>query len=137
MKFFNLLPITLALLLSSAVVLAEENSFGDCSSGWRSFNKDIVRGEGQANISLQCRKDEKPCPPKDELIRRAKLVANAYALANIRSKIETEVSHKVEVVDGVGRDQLTMKAGGKVFQIAFCTIKEKGVIKTLAWGETE
>ena len=137
MKFLNLLPITLALLLSSAVALAEKNSFGDCSSGWRSLNKDIVRGEGQANISLQCRKDEKPCPPKDELIRRAKLVANAYALANIRSKIETEVSQMVKVVDGVGRDQLTMKAGGKVFQIAFCTIKENGVIKTLAWGETE
>ena len=130
----RLLPIlsTLALLLSSPAAGGE---FGDCSSGYRSIAKHIVRGNGEANIAAQCRNDEEPCPLKDELIRRATLVANAYALAEIRAKVETEISHTVEIVDGAGADRLTMKAGGSVFDIVFCNAEVNGNIKALSWGE--
>jgi len=124
--------VTLALLLPSPVAGGD---FGDCSSGYRSIAKHIVRGNGQANIAAQCRNDENPCPLKAELIRRATLVSNAYALANIRSKVETEISHTVEIIDGVGDDRLTMKVGGSVFDIVFCNIEVDGNIRTLSWGE--
>lgn len=133
---YKFLLIAVSLLLWPGVVPAEQKKTDYCSSGWRSVNNHIVRGDGQANISFQCRKDEKPCPPKEELIRRAKLVSKAHALANIRAKIATQVSQEVVIImDGTARERLTMKAGGIVFQIATCSIEVKGVIQTIAWGQ--
>ena len=137
MNLLRALRLLLLLSVPLATSDADESKNRECSSGWRSLNEQVIRGEGQASIALQCRKNEKPCPPRDELIRRAKIVANAYALANIRAKIKTEVSHEVEVIDGVGSDWLTMKAGGKIYAIVFCNEEINGSMKTLAWGEVK
>jgi hypothetical protein len=98
----------LGIVLSSPINAAENNQQINCDSGWRSITKNVMSGEGQASISAQCRSHEKPCPPRHELVRRAKLVANAYALANIQSKVRSEVSHEVVVENGVGTDRLAV-----------------------------
>jgi len=123
------------LLASSAHADAAEKQKLECDSGWRSIMKNVVSGEGQASISVQCRSDEKPCPPRHELVRRAKLVANAYALANIRAKVRSEVSHEVVVENGVGKDRLTIKVGGEVFQIKFCTSILFNEVQVRTFGE--
>jgi len=130
------------LLLVGVLVLAQSNhSFADekqkveCDSGWRSIMKNVVSGEGQASISAQCRSDEIPCPPRHELVRRAKLVANAYALANIRAKIRSEVSHEVVVENGVGRDRLTIKVGGEIYQVKLCHREGNDLQISKAYGE--
>jgi hypothetical protein len=115
----------------------EERQKVECDSGWRSVTKNVMSGEGQASISAQCRSDEKPCPPRHELVRRAKLVANAYALANIQAKVRSEVSHEVVVENGVGADRLMIKVGGEVFQIKFCSKDNGDVFYSHAFGETE
>jgi hypothetical protein len=125
----------LAIALSSAINAAENKQKINCDSGWRSITKNVMSGEGQASISAQCRSNEKPCPPRHELVRRAKLVANAYALANIQAKVRSEVSHEVVVENGVGSDRLTIKVGGEVFQIRFCDFEATDVIQTRAYGE--
>ena len=125
----------LLLLAQSAQSFAAEKQKIECDSGWRSIMKNVVSGEGQASISAQCRSDEKPCPPRHELVRRAKLVANAYALANIQAKVRSEVSHEVVVENGVGSDRLTIKVGGEIFQINICTKEIDGSVQSLAYGE--
>lgn len=123
------------MMTSSPVGADEGEQQVDCDSGWRSIMKNVVSGEGQASISAQCHSDEKPCPARHELVRRAKLVANAYALANIQAKVRSEVSHEVVVENGVGRDRLTVKAGGEVFQIKVCFKEGSALVFSRAFGE--
>ena len=59
---------------------ADKRPFAACVSYWHSINEIVLRGEGQAQIAAQCRSYEKPCPARSELLRRAKLVSDAYAL---------------------------------------------------------
>ena len=125
------------LLASSAHADAAEKPKVECGSGWRSIMKNVVSGEGQASISVQCRSDEKPCPPRHELVRRAKLVANAYALANIQAKVRSRVSHEVAVESGVGSDRLVVKAGGEIFRVKFCNSIVDDYAKSRAYGELE
>ena len=116
---------------------AEDNQKIDCDSGWRSISKNVMSGEGQASISAQCRSNEKPCPPRHELVRRAKLVANAYALADIQAKVRSEVSHKVVVENGVGSDRLTIKIEGEIFQVKLCNSISNDIISALGYGEIQ
>jgi len=136
-----MLPVVFITLLFvsdiSTPTFAAEKQDVECGSGWRSIMKNVVSGEGQASISAQCRSDEKPCPPRHELVRRAKLVANAYALANIQAKVRSEVSHEVVVENGVGTDRLTIKVGGEVFQIVFCNAVETEIVKSRTYGENK
>jgi hypothetical protein len=115
----------------------EDKQKVNCDSGWRSITKNVMSGEGQASISAQCRSNEKPCPPRHELVRRAKLVANAYALANIQAKVRSEVSHEVVVENGVGSDRLTIKVGGEVFQVRFCGSELPNLYNVKAYGEVK
>jgi hypothetical protein len=129
----------LAIMVMASPVGADENKQRiNCDSGWRSITKNVMSGEGQASISAQCRSNEKPCPPRHELVRRARLVANAYALANIQAKVRSEVSHEVVVESGVGSDRLTIKAGGEVFQMKFCgSVSDNDKVYSRAYGEIE
>ena len=69
------------------------------------------------------------CPSK------SKHTANAYALANIQAKVRSEVSHEVVVENGVGSDRLTIKVGGEVYQVKFCTFEKIDVMNVRAYGE--
>ena len=123
------------MMTASPVGADKDKQKVDCDSGWRSITKNVMSGEGQASISAQCRSDDKPCPPRHELVRRAKRVANAYALANMQSKIRSEVSHEVVVENGVGSDRLTIKVGGEIYQIKFCGSELPNVYNVIAYGE--
>jgi hypothetical protein len=123
------------LVITSPAAAGEGNPKVDCDSGWRSITKNVMSGEGQASISAQCRSDEKPCPPRHELVRRAKLVANAYAVANIQAKVRSEVSHEVVVENGVGSDRLKIKVEGEVFQVKFCHREDENLTFSKAYGE--
>ena len=128
----------LVIMMTASLAGADEDKQKiNCDSGWRSITKNVMSGEGQASISAQCRSDEKPCPTRHELVRRAKLVANAYALANIQAKVRSEVSHEVVVENGVGSDRLTIKVGGEIFQIVFCNREDENIAFTKAFGETK
>ncbi len=111
--------ITVLILLRAFPGFADGRPFSDCSISY-SINAIVLRGEGQAQIAAQCRPHEKPCPAHAELVRRAKLVADAYALANLRAKVASQVSHEIKIVNGVGSDQLTMNVSGKAYGIVFC-----------------
>ncbi len=123
------------MMTSSPVGADEGEQQVDCDSGWRSVMKNVVSGEGQASISAQCRSDENPCPARHELVRRAKLVANAYALANIQAKVRSEVSHELVVENGVGKDRLTIKVGGEIFRIKYCSKEVRDTVYFRAFGE--
>ncbi len=116
---------------------ADERPFADCVSYWHSINEIVLRGEGQAQIAAQCRSHEKPCPARTELLRRAKLVSDAYALANLRAKVASQVSHEIKIVSGVGSDQLTMNVSGKVYDIVFCNEMDNEKMRTLVWGKVK
>jgi hypothetical protein len=122
-------------MAASPVRADEDKQQINCDSGWRSITKNVMSGEGQASISAQCRSNEKPCPPRHELVRRAKLVASAYALANIQAKVRSEVSHEVVVENGVGSDRLTIKVGGEVYQIRSCAKLNAKAIVIRTYGE--
>ena len=136
-KISGMFLVGVLLLTQSAQAVAAEKQKIECDSGWRSIMKNVVSGEGQASISAQCRSDEKPCPPRHELVRRAKLVANAYALANIQAKVQSEVSHEVVVENGVGTDRLTIIVGGEIFQLIFCLKEESSAVYSRAYGEVK
>jgi len=70
-------------------------------------------------------------------VRRAKLVADAYALANLRAKVASQVSHEIKIVSGVGRDQLTINVSGKVYGIVFCNEVFDETMRTMVWGEIQ
>ena len=116
---------------------ADERPFADCVSYWHSINEIVLRGEGQAQIAAQCRSHEKPCPARTELLRRARLVSDAYALANLRAKVASQVSHEIKIVSGVGSDQLTMKVSGKVYDIVFCNEVSDETMRTMVWGKVK
>jgi hypothetical protein len=132
-----------ALCLAGLVIMMTASPAGadedkqkiNCDSGWRSITKNVMSGEGQASISAQCRSNEKPCPPRHELVRRAKLVANAYALANIQFKVRSEVSQEVVVENGVGADRLTIQVSGEVFQIVTCNSSSGDLFNSRIFGE--
>ncbi|MCP4349387.1 MAG: hypothetical protein GY795_28235 [Desulfobacterales bacterium] len=53
----------------------------------------VVTGKGSANISYQCdHETEKPCPPYEELKRRAIEVAKVYAMEDISKKLNTDLN---------------------------------------------
>lgn len=116
---------------------ANERPFADCVSYWHSINEIVLRGEGQAQITAQCRPHERPCPARAELVRRAKLVADAYALANLRAKVASQVSHEIKIENGVANDQLTMSVAGKVYAIVYCNELDDGTMRTLVWGKVK
>jgi hypothetical protein len=103
-----------------APVSATDDTGFACVDAWRPIDAYVVAGEGTASIQHQCLPHEKPCPPKAELIRRAETVARAYALAQIRQKVKTEVSAEVIVEDGRSVDRILLKAAGAIFQVIFC-----------------
>ena len=131
--------LTCALLIAhtAAAFAADGKQKIECDSGWRSIMKNVVSGEGQASISAQCRSDEKPCPARHELVRRAKLVANAYALANIQAKVRSEVTQEVVVKNGIGTDRLTIKVGGEVFRVVFCDAISGDQVISRIFGEIQ
>jgi hypothetical protein len=102
------------------VSAADDQSKSVCIDAWRPIDAYVVAGEGMASIQHQCLPHEKPCPPKAELIRRAETVARAYALAQIRQKVKTEVSAEVVIEDGRSVDRIIMKAEGAVYELTFC-----------------
>ena len=59
MKLLRALRLLLLLSVPLATSDADESANRECSSGWRSLNEQVIRGEGQASIALQCRKNEK------------------------------------------------------------------------------
>jgi len=131
--------VVLTILISTMSLLgqADERPFADCVSYWHSINEIVLRGEGQAQIAAQCRPHERPCPARAELVRRAKLVADAYALANLRTKVASQVSHEIKIVSGVGSDQLTMNVSGKVYGIVFCNDVSDETMRTMVWGQVK
>jgi len=128
--------ITVLILLRAFPGFADDRPFAECSYS-HSINQIVLRGEGQAQIAAQCRSHEKPCPARTELLRRAKLVSDAYALANLRAKVASQVSHEIKIVSGVGSDQLTMNVSGKVYDIVFCNDVSDETMRTMVWGEVK
>ena len=117
------------------VLAADDHPKGlPCVDAWRSIDAYVVVGEGTASIQHQCLPHEKPCPPKAELIRRAETVARAYALAQIRQKVKTEVSAEVVVEDGRADDRVVMKAEGAVYNVVFCSRLEGDTYRIRAMG---
>ena len=117
------------------VCMADDQSGFACVDAWRPIDAYVVAGEGTASIQHQCLPHEKPCPPKAELIRRAETVARAYALAQIRQKVKTEVSAEVAVEDGRADDRVVMKAEGTVYEVTFCQKLEEDTQIVRAIGQ--
>jgi hypothetical protein len=120
--------------VSVPVCVADDQSGSVCVDAWRPIDAYVVAGEGTASIQHQCLPHEKPCPPKAELIRRAETVARAYALAQIRQKVKTEVSAEVVVEDGRADDRIVMKSRGAVYEVTFCRARSRGVVTIRAIG---
>ena len=105
-----------------------------CADVWRPVEDYVLAREGEASIQHQCRSSEKPCPPRTELIRRATLVARAYALAAIREAVATTVSSEVVVSGGVASDGATLRAEGIVYDAVFCRRVEEDRVRVRVIG---
>ena len=119
------------------VCVADDKTGFACIDAWRPIDAYVVAGEGTASIQHQCLPHEKPCPPKAELIRRAETVARAYALAQIRQKVKTEVSAEVVVEDGRADDRVVLKSEGAVYAVTFCQNIEANMQTVRAIGEVK
>jgi hypothetical protein len=119
------------------VCVADDKTGSVCVDAWRHIDAYVVAGEGTASIQHQCLPHEKPCPPKVELVRRAETVARAYALAQIRQKVKTEVSAEVVIEDGRANDRVVLKAEGAVYEVTFCRNMGSGVVAVRAIGEAK
>lgn len=119
------------------ICVADDKTGVACVDAWRPIDAYVVAGEGTASIQHQCLPHENPCPPKAELIRRAETVARAYALAQVRQKVKTDVSAEVIVEDGRADDRVVMKAEGAVFEVTFCQNMGSGVVVVRAIGEID
>ncbi len=108
-----------------------------CEGGWRPIDRYVLAREGEASIQHQCRQYEKPCPAKVELVRRATVVAKAYAMAAIREAVRSNVSHEVVVVKGTSTDRVTLRTEGSVYKIVICHLIEADQIRVRVIGEIE
>lgn len=92
----------------------------DCTDGWTTAYDD-VSGTGVASITHQCRQDERPCPPKAELQRRAVAAARVLALADAQAKYASSIYQSNETESGRVSTYASSAAGGEVYDIEYCT----------------
>ena len=106
----------LCLLLSPVVCYA-----GDEPAIWRSINAEFYMGTGSASISYQCDKQkENPCPPKEELKRRALEVAKIHAMQDVCRQAGVNVNSVMMVVSGrMTAGEIKTKSGNKLRRLEF------------------
>ena len=122
-----------AILLSVCATAAADDPI-PCADVWRPIEDYVLAREGEASIQHQCRSSETPCPPRTELVRRATLVARAYAMAAIREAVATTVSSEVVVSGGVASDRVTLRTEGTVYDAVVCRKAEEDRMRVRVIG---
>jgi hypothetical protein len=81
---------------------------------------DSIIGQGTASISYQCYPDEKPCPPKTELRRRAIDAAKMMAMEDLATKTGVSLNAVNQVVSGRGgKKVINSKTSGQLRNLKF------------------
>jgi len=127
----------LGLLLPSGPVA---QTLEACESGWRDIAATVLMGQGQASMAHQCAAAPGAgsaggaCPPRAELVRRASLVAEAVAFADLRRQVSVNIDQTVIIQNGVGTDRMTMHVDGRVTDIAKCREITGDTVRVVLFG---
>jgi hypothetical protein len=107
----------------------------ECSDEWRDEFADVVVGTGVASISHQCRDVERPCPPYNELQRRATEAARTLALADAQAKYASSIYAESQVNKGRVTSFASTAAGGDIYDIEYCTYVDENTVTVRLIGE--